>query len=132
MLVIIRQKSTDQKTISFPTPIRQLAASAEHSRSRLVVGLGEGGHVEWEPASDRQGLAFAGGMFAPCVGINRGGFVIAAADKRIEVYDSKEGKLAFVASYDELPDQPVAVVCGTKTNQFAVLTKSGYLFVMEV
>jgi hypothetical protein len=71
-------------------------------------------------------------MAAPLVGINRGGFVIAASGRSVEVFDSKEEKLTFVGGDNELPAGPIAVLTATRTDQFAIMCENGDVIVFEV
>jgi hypothetical protein len=63
-------------------------------------------------------------LFAPHVGINRGEYVIAAAGKGVEVYDSKAGALTFVAGCRDLPAPPLSVLTGSRNDQFAILCRN--------
>jgi hypothetical protein len=109
-----------------------MAASSEYSRSRLALGFDEGAQLVWDPKRTQEIMPFASDMIAPRVAINRGGYVIAAADKSVEVYDSKEGKLVFVAKFDKLPAAPISVMSAPQPNQFAILAQNGDLLVFEV
>jgi hypothetical protein len=109
-----------------------MTGSAEHTRARIVLGLESGARLIWDPTNDEKCVPFANEMAAPHVGINRGGYVIAAAYRSVEVYDSKQRRLPFIARYDSLPSSPIAVLRGARTDQFAVMCQGGQLIVFEV
>jgi hypothetical protein len=131
-LLAVKQNTSEPKRIEFPTAIRRLAASGEHTRARIVVGLDEGACMLWDPAGEYRQVPFATDLLAPHVGINLGGYVIVAAARNVEVYDSKESKLTFVASYTELPAPPIAVLPGARTDQFAIMCENGDVLIFEL
>jgi tetratricopeptide (TPR) repeat protein len=123
---------TGLSRIEFSSNICHLAGSAEHTRARLVAGLEEGAYIVWDPSRQHKMIPFATDMAAPLVGINRGGFVIAASGQSVEVFDSKEEKLTFVGGDNELPAAPIAVLTATRTDQFAIMCENGDVIVFEV
>jgi tetratricopeptide (TPR) repeat protein len=124
--------ATDSKRIEFLGSVCHLAGSAEHTRARIIVGLEEGACIVWDPSREHKMVSFATDMAAPRVGINRGGYVIAAAGRSVEVFDSKEDKLTFVGGDNELPAEPITVLTGTRTDQFAIMCENGDVIVFEV
>jgi hypothetical protein len=132
VLLALPHRTQKQRLIEFDQPICHMAASAEHTRLRVVLGLDEGACMIWDPATGGKRVPFATDMRAPHVGINRGGYVIAASERRVEVYDSKEGQLKFVADSNNLPASPIAVLYGSRTDQFAIMTSGGDVIVFEV
>lgn len=131
-LLAWRVFNQDHELHEFSQPIRSLVASVEHTRARMVVGLEQGACMMWDPAADGQRVPFALDLHAPQVGINQGGYVIAAADKCVEVFDSKDGKLSFVGRDETLPAEPIAVLCDARLDRFAILTVAGDVVLYEV
>ena len=131
-LLAIKPQTSERKVIELASPICRLAGSADHSRSRIVAGLAEGACMLWDPAGGHKCVPFATDMGAPYIGINSGGFVIVAAGSTFEVYNSKEGKLTLVTSYNKLPTPPIAVLTGTRTDQFAIMCQDGDVLVFEI
>jgi tetratricopeptide (TPR) repeat protein len=131
-LLVIRQSTHDAQRHEFGSTIRQVSGSAEHSRSRIVLGLSEGACILWDPVARAKSVTFATHMLAPRVGINRGGYVIAAAGNDVEIYDSKEDALRFVAACHDLSAPPLAVLIGSRTDQFAIMCENGEVVVFGI
>jgi tetratricopeptide (TPR) repeat protein len=132
ILLAVKYGTGEQSRIELNDSICHIAGSATHTRPRIVIGTDVGAFVLWDSAGEHKCLPFVPDMAAPLVGINRGGFVIAAADSTVEVYDSKEGTLSFVAKYNRLPAPPISILPSPRTDQFAVVTSRGDVIVFEV
>jgi len=118
---------------SMDAAIRSLAVSPPHSRTRIVVGLENGGVVFWTEDLSEPPEWFDRDLPAPRVGLNWNGQLIAAADDRVEVYDTRNRRLSLRATIP-LPqgDPPVAVLAPLNPDEFAVLTQSGRMKVYEL
>lgn len=132
ILLIVSSNSMENECVELAHPIVRLAASGDYTRGRLIVGMEVGAYFIWEPGGEHSMVQFATKMSAPYVGINCGGYVIAAADTSVEVYDGKEGRLTLHARYDDLRSSPISVLCGHNSNRFAILCRNGDMLVMEV
>jgi hypothetical protein len=114
-------------------PIRSLAGSLPHTRTRIVAAFDRGAVLFWGDPGSARSEAFAGDLDFPVVGLTRGGHLVAAARHEIQVYDTQGGKLKFRS---RLPGcaatEPVAVLPTQASDQFAVLHANGRMLLFRV
>ena len=125
--------ATDKQEVlhDMPQEIRRLACSAPHSRPRVAMGYDVGGSILWNQQLDFKLLPFGEGLVNPEVCINRGGFLVAAGAKRIEVYSTRNTTLKLIGENEESSLNPVAVIGGPGSHQFAVLNDNRELLWYE-
>ena len=120
------------EVLDFPQPIVSLAASAPNTRTRVAAGFTEGAIVWWDDFEGRQTEDFADSMHRPLLGFNRGGLLVAVSTEGGEVYATQGRRLRLKAELPPTPSQPIAVLPGPRTDQFAVATAEGDVAVYHV
>jgi hypothetical protein len=112
--------------------IRNITGSHPHTRARIVVGCVQGGVVVWGHRANAPHTPFAMDLYEPLLGINRGGWIAAVTRDCVQVYDTHEGKLSFVAQIEGPKAKPIAVLSTSDTTLFAVVTEDGVVLIYEV
>jgi len=125
-------KRLRQTVCAVPSPILSITGSALHSRPRIVLGCEQGGAILWGDTADAPHTTFASELAEPAVGLNRGGWLIAATADNIEVFSTTGGKLHFAATAPGPQDQPLAVLSTPENHRFALITQSGQVLIYEI
>ncbi len=125
-------KRLRQTTCEVPSPIVSITGSAPHSRTRIVLGCEEGGAVLWGESAAAPHTAFAADLVEPVVGINRGGWLIAATSETVEVFSTANGKLNFLATAPAPANRPLAVLATDHNQRFAIVSETGQASVYEI
>jgi hypothetical protein len=115
-----------------PSAIHSITGSLPHTRTRIVVGCQHGGVLVWGDERDAAQFPFAGDLFQPCVGINRGGWIAAATRDVVQIYGTHEGKLSFIAELSGPNADPIAVLSTDHARRIAVATDDGKVVIYEV
>ncbi|HUG70386.1 MAG TPA: hypothetical protein VMM76_21735, partial [Pirellulaceae bacterium] len=116
----------DQSTDSFEVPIKSLAGTMPHTRTRLAIGFQQGGYVLWPGTADESDAhAFGQDLsdFETC--FTKGGALVAISASGGEIYSTHDGKVELIATLKGSGEPPLAVVPTSHMKQFAVFTPSG-------
>jgi hypothetical protein len=125
-------KRLRQTMCSVPSPIVSITGSALHSRPRIVLGCEQGGAILWGETADAPHTTFATELAEPVLGLNRGGWLIAATANNLEVFSTSGGKLHFAATAAGPSDEPIAVLPTSENNRFALFTATGQVLIYEI
>jgi hypothetical protein len=115
-----------------PSPILSITGSAPHARPRIVLGCEQGGLIVWGDTAEAEHTTFAADLAQPAVGLNRGGWLVAATNETVEVFSTTGGQLHFVASTDGPRARPLAVLATDDNRRFAIITEEGGVLIYEV
>jgi hypothetical protein len=121
-----------QTLAEMPSAIHSITGSLPHTRTRIVVGCQHGGVLVWGDERDAAQFPFAGDLFQPCVGINRGGWIAAATRDVVQIYGTHEGKLSFIAELSGPNADPIVVLSTDHARRIAVATDDGKVVIYEV
>ena len=125
-------KRLRQTACVVPSPILSITGSVPHSRPRIVMGCEEGGAILWGDTADAPHTTFATDLAEPAIGLNRGGWLIAATSETVEIFSTTGTKLIFAASAPGPASQPLAVLPTDDNHRFAIVTKDGRALIYEI
>jgi hypothetical protein len=118
--MLVYHRVGEPEIVKFERPIVSLAGSWPNTRTRIAVGFAQGGTLYWRDFEGGHMESFSSEMHRPVVGLNRGGYLIAASRNECEVYSTQDGRLELVAKFRTLHYEPIAVLPGPRTGQFAI------------
>jgi hypothetical protein len=132
--LMIFDRGSGPELVQVDGEITALAGPAPHSRARIAIALQHGGIVYWDDFQRGHMEAFASDMPMPVVGLNRGGYLIAASEDSCEIYSTQGRRVEPVAELDGLGCRPLAVLSGPQPDQFGIATTEGELtlFTMDL
>lgn len=129
---LLVHKRLRQTSCLAPSPILSITGSAPHAKPRIVLGCKQGGLVLWGDTADAPQTTFAADLAAPSVGLNRGGWLIAATADTVEVFSTANSQLNFVCSTDGPKSDPIAVLSTNENQRFAIVTEEGNVMLYEI
>lgn len=129
--LIVFDQAKAMKTIEIGRPITSIVGSLPKTRARVAVALDQGGLAFWDDSTGGQMQRFSPDLPSPRITFNRGGLLIAAHDRRCEVYAMRDGRVELKAELD-LPSRAVAVLSAVLPNQFGVLFESGQINIYQM
>jgi hypothetical protein len=118
--------------IKLHSPVRAITGSPPHTKPRIIFACEEGGCVLWGEDAESSQWTFARDMPSPVVGLNRGGYLIAASAEKLQVYRTSQTPLPYVGETRCRGVEPVAVLAHEQLNRFGVLSADGRVAVYEV
>jgi tetratricopeptide (TPR) repeat protein len=130
--MLVYHRFGDPEIVKFDRPIVSLAGSWPNTRTRIAVGLAQGGALYWEDFEGSHREPFSSEITRPVVGLNRGGYLIAASTGRFEVYSTRDRRLELIAESRVFPYEPIAVLPGPRTDQFAIACSVPRILVYEL
>jgi hypothetical protein len=101
-------------------------------RQRIVVSLKEGGVIFWGDDDKAPQARFGEGLAEPYTCLTHSGLLVAAADGLIEVYDTRDTKLALLAMKAEPAFKPCGLAPTDHPEQFAMLTEDGAVLILAL
>ena len=120
------------KSVDYGSTVFSITGSLPHTRSRVAVSLDRGGILYWAGAELSNGTTFADDLIQPHIGLNRGGWLIAANERAVQVYSTQGGKLSFHAHCPG-PDGDIIAVLSTRiADQFALVTAQGIVLRYQI
>ncbi|PQO33626.1 hypothetical protein [Blastopirellula marina] len=121
--LVVHHRGLNSTTI-LDEPIIKITGSLPNTRRRTAVSLQQGAVLFWDDLHESGLMKFATDLQAPLLTFNRGGFVIAAWDRRCEIYSTKGNALNLVSEM-ELPKPAVEVISGDELMHFGVVYEDG-------
>ena len=122
----------DERIEFLHSPVRSITASPPHTRARIVFGCEEGGVVLWGESADSTQTMFARDLMSPVVGLNRGGYLVAATAERVQVYRATNSPLPYLGEAAGPGTEPIAILAHEHVDQFAILSADGRVSCYEV
>jgi len=118
---------------SFRAPIKSIAGTLPHTRTRLAIAFQEGGYVLWPSAADdTDAQAFGQDLSAFEMCFTKGGALVALSATAGEIYSTHDGKVELIAKMNGCGERPLAVVPTSYVKQFAVFMPSGVVRVYRL
>jgi len=125
-IVLTFDRTHPVRRTTLPGKVGAIVSSLPNMETRIAASMEHGGMLFWDDIEEGSGFQFATDLKFPRVTFNRGAFLIAAADRRCEVYSTQKKVLTHLASFDL--NQPVAAVLpGVKPNEFGVVSEKGQI-----
>ena len=119
-------------TTTLHSKVRAITGSPPHTRPRIVFACEQGGAVLWGESADSSQTIFAHDMSSPIVGLNRGGYLIAANAERLQVYRTSNTPMPYLGEISCRGVEPIAVLAHERTDRFGVLSADGRVAVYEI
>lgn len=119
-------------TLELASPINTLAASAPHTRTRIAIGMTQGGTVLWGDTIQAPQTPFATELDRPMITLTRNGRLVAADKNTVEVYLARAGRVRLDAVGEHSVGQPVAVLNTSHADQFAIVGTGGRVLVQRI
>ncbi len=116
----------------FSRAVKSLTGSALNTRPRIAATFERGGEVFWDDFETGNHQPFAHDMPDPMACFNRGGYLIAACERKCEVYSTQDRRLQLEAEMSISGPSPVAVLGAPRTDQFGIVTENGEIRVYEL
>ncbi|MGI8981284.1 MAG: hypothetical protein ACR2FY_18820 [Pirellulaceae bacterium] len=118
--------------VNLHSPVLSLTASPPHTRARIVFACEEGGMVLWGESAEGTQTIFARDLMSPVVGLNRGGYLVAATAERVQVYRTTNTPLPYLGEAAGPGTEPIAILAHEQIDQFAILSADGRVSYYEV
>jgi hypothetical protein len=120
------------EVFDFDAPIHAIQGSFPTTRTRIAVSLEVGGRLIWDDGVQHLIQRFAQDLPQPLTCINRGGYLVALADRSCEVYSTRDRQIELAAQTTLGKAPALAVLPGPRNNQFAVAFSDGTLAAYEI
>jgi hypothetical protein len=130
-LHFFRRRST-AGVASLSSKVTQLICSAQHTRSRLVVAMHQGGVILWGQQAEAPQTPFASDMVDPRITLTRRGWLLAASKDEIDVYETAGGQLRLHARTSGNGMAPLATLSTHNVNQFGLVYPDGRVAIYQV
>jgi hypothetical protein len=119
-------------TVALPCKVKAITGSPPHTKPRIVFACEQGGAVLFGESAESTQTVFAQDLLAPVVGLNRGGYLIAATSHRVQVYRTSSESLPYVGESSCRGVEPIAILAHEQLNRFAVLAADGRMSCYDV